>query len=328
MTRLLVPILSLLCGAAGAWVIMRWAPRLGLLDLPNERSSHSQVTPKGGGVGILLAWMVAAAWLGLPVWFRVPITVLSVVSLIGDRLHLSQLLRLAVQFLCCGFVVAAVLPGHPLAADQPWAVTGILWAGFTVFVVGTANYYNFMDGINGIAGLTGGTAFGLLAFYSWRFLPDVFPTYGIAALSLAAACAGFLPLNMPRARVFMGDVGSILLGAVFASYAVIMSASWLDMICLCGFLFPFYADEISTAMVRLKDGHNLLLPHRRHVYQILANQMGIAHWRVTVAYAAVQLAVGLLVIAVRPFGVVPVLACLASAFVLFVLAGKAIRKRE
>ncbi len=325
---LLALIVSLMCGAAGAWAVMRWAPALGLLDRPNERSSHSRTTPKGGGVGIVLAWVFAAAWFGLPWWLWLPLTALSFVSLIGDRLHLSQVLRLAIQTVCCGFVVAAVLPSHPLSAGQPWLAAGLLWAGFTVFVVGTANYYNFMDGINGIAGLTGATAFTFLAFYSWRYFPASFPAYGAAALSAAAACAGFLPLNLPRARVFMGDVGSIFLGALFGAYVLLMSATLLDLICLCGFLFPFYADEISTAMVRLKDRQNLLLPHRRHVYQILANQMNIAHWRVSVGYTALQLAVGLLVIAIRPFGAVSVLVLLGGAFALFVCAGQAVRKRE
>jgi Fuc2NAc and GlcNAc transferase len=328
MMLLLVLTVSLGCGAAGAWAIMHWAPALGLLDRPNERSSHSRVTPKGGGIGILLAWVLAAVWLGIPWWFWLPLTFLSMISLIGDRLHLSQILRLAIQGLCCGFVVAALLLEHPLSAGQPWVVQGLLWVGFTMFVVGTANYYNFMDGINGIAGLTAATAFSFLALYSWWYLPATFPTYGCAALSLTAACAGFLPFNMPRARVFMGDVGSILLGALFASYVLRMSATLLDLICLCGFLFPFYADELSTVLVRLKDGHNLLLPHRRHIYQILANQMSIAHWRVSVGYAVLQLAVGFLVLALRPFGAAAVLAALVGVFVLFLLAGRPIRKRE
>ena len=75
----------------------------------------------------------------------------------------------------------------------------------------------------------------------------------------------------------MGDVGSILLGFVFAAMVVVLSKSFLDFVCLWSFIFPFYADELSTMAVRIKDGENLLRPHRRHLNQLLANEKGIAY---------------------------------------------------
>ena len=76
----------------------------------------------------------------------------------------------------------------------------------------------------------------------------------------------------------MGAVGSILLGFVFAGMVIWLSRSLFDFIVLAAFLFPFYADELTTMIVRLKDGDRLTRPHRKHLYQLLANEMGIPHW--------------------------------------------------
>jgi Fuc2NAc and GlcNAc transferase len=149
-----------------------------------------------------------------------------------------------------------------------------------------------MDGINGIAGITGVVGFGLVAVFAG--LSGTNEAYLILALCMMLACLGFLPFNMPKARVFMGDVGSILLGFVYAGLVVGFSHSLNDFVVLCLFLFPFYADELTTEYVRLRDGENLLKPHRRHIYQLLANEMEIAHWKVSVGYGVLQVVVGYL----------------------------------
>lgn len=117
--------------------------------------------------------------------------------------------------------------------------------------------------------------------------------FSILSICIALSCLGFLPFNFPKAKVFMGDVGSIMLGFVFASIVVMASKSFLDFVCLAGFLFPFYADEFVTMAVRIKDGENLLKAHRRHFYQLLANEISIDHWKVSVGYSILQIVVGL-----------------------------------
>ena len=143
--------------------------------------------------------------------------------------------------------------------------------------------------------------------------------------SMGFVCLGFLPFNMPKARVFMGDVGSILLGFVYAGLVVGLSHSLNDFVVLCSFLFPFYADELTTEYVRLRDGESLLKPHRRHVYQLLANEMGIAHWKVSVGYGVVQLIVGVSFIYVKGYGFSILLSMLTFYFVAFAVAGYYIR---
>jgi Fuc2NAc and GlcNAc transferase len=195
----------------------------------------------------------------------------------------------------------------------PGGLLYLVWVGFwTVFIVGTANYYNFMDGINGIAGITGLLGFALLAGYV-NLIGGPAAVTGVP-VCLSIACLGFLPLNMPKARVFMGDIGSILLGSVFAGLIWLAAERVLDFVCMASFLFPFYVDELTTVLVRLKDGETLTKPHRRHYYQLLANEKGIAHWKVSAGYGVFQLVVGISVLMVRGYGLSAVILLLAGWF--------------
>ena len=151
--------------------------------------------------------------------------------------------------------------------------------------------------------------------------------FTILSTCIAFSCLGFLPFNFPKAKVFMGDVGSILLGFVFAALVVMISKGLLDFLCLAGFLFPFYTDELITMTVRIKHGENLLKAHRRHFYQILANEMGIAHWKVSAGYGLFQLIVGLSILGARPYGILPVLILLSFFFSAFILANYIIRTK-
>ena len=124
----------------------------------------------------------------------------------------------------------------------------------------------------------------------------------------------------------MADVGSILLGFAFASIVVILSRSILDFVCLAGFLFPFYADELTTMAARIKDGENLFKPHRKHLYQLLANEKGIGHWKISIGYGLAQLIVGITILLLRPFGITLILPLLAAYFIAFIIISSVIRK--
>lgn len=311
--------LCLALGAAGAWLVACHALTLGLMDRPNERSSHRQPTPKGGGIGLLAAWIAAGLWLGLPLLFWLPPAGLAVLSLVGDRREISPKVRLAAQFLLACLALLAVLPWQGMSSL-------VLMAVLAVFVTGTANFYNFMDGINGIAGLTGLVAFGFLAWFAARHGCLCHPpAAALLCAGLALACAGFLPFNLPRARTFMGDVGSVLLGFVFALMAVALAADVADFLCLTLLLFPFYADELTTMWLRLRAGENLLQAHRRHLYQVLVNEGGIAHWIVAAGFGILQIAVALLALWVRPLGALAEAGLWLLLLVLFTLAGARLR---
>ncbi|MBW2011885.1 MAG: glycosyltransferase family 4 protein [Deltaproteobacteria bacterium] len=317
-------IICLILGGAGAWVIGKYAPELGLVDLPNERSSHAMPTPKGGGIGILAAFVFASLFLEVSLYFWLPATFLALFSLLGDKVELSPKFRLPVQFVAALIVVAPGLFSNSFIKFCPLSPLFCLLP-LSIFIVGTANFYNFMDGINGIAGITGVVGFGLIAFYA--FLSGIDSFFVTLAVCMSLSCLGFLPFNnIPKAKVFMGDVGSILLGFAFAGMVVWLSKSFLDFVCLAAFLFPFYMDELTTMIIRLKDGENLTRPHRRHLYQFLANEMGIAHRKISAGYGVVQLIVGLIVLLLKPFGLVAVLFFLTACFAGFVLLNFSIRK--
>ena len=228
--------------------------------------------------------------------------------------------RLLFQFAAGIIVLMGLWNGNSLFSPGYVMLPGLL-----IFIVATVNYYNFMDGINGIAGITGVVSFGLLSFYS--FSSGNTSAILILSICMALGCLGFLPFNIPKARVFMGDVGSILLGFVFAVLVILLSKSLLDFVCLASFLFPFYADELTTELVRLKHGEKLWRPHRRHLYQLLANEYGIPHWKVSLGYGLGQLLVGVSVLFFVNSGLLPVLSIIFLYFIIFTVVTSAIRMR-
>jgi len=309
-------LLAIALGAFGAFMVSRIGWRLGIVDQPTARSSHSRATPKGGGIGVAAAFLVIAVVLQLPIAFWLPLGVLAGLSLRGDQVEISPKLRLPAQFVLIGILVMGT--GAGISQGIPRIFMVLFWI---IFIVGTANFYNFMDGINGIAGISGVAGFGLLAFGTYKDQPEV----GLLTACIALACLGFLPFNLPRARVFMGDVGSIVLGGVFAGLVYLASHTLLDFLCMASFLFPFYVDELTTMIVRLRAGENLTQAHRRHIYQLLANERQIPHWRISAGYGFFQLLVGVSVLITRKFGVEVVIAVLISWFFLFVLGSNFVR---
>ncbi len=273
-------------------LVPRYLTRAGYLDLPGERSSHARPTPKGGGVGLVLAFVWIAIATGLLPFLWIPLLALAILSFANDLRHISAGLRLVVQFVAALLALGGALwLGH-----ASWSVFLLLPALF--FVVATTNCFNFMDGINGIAGITALVAFAcLLIFGGAADTPLFYPI-----LAVVGALLGFLPFNLPRARLFMGDVGSIFLGFLFALSVCLLARTWTEFLVFASFLFPFYADEAVTVVERLWREESLLAPHRRHLYQLLANERGIAHWKVSVSYGVIQLLVALLVVSVAEYG--------------------------
>jgi len=311
-------LLSVLLGGIGTFTVKVCADKWDFIDVPNRRSSHSHPTPKGGGIGILAAFILASLILKLSLGFWIPAAFLSLLSFFGDKFDVSPKIRLPVQF-----IAALILVLFSHFSFKHTAFLLILF--FVVFIVSTANWFNFMDGINGIAGIAGIVGFSLLGCFI--YLNGLDHSAMALSICLALSCLGFLPFNMPKAKVFMGDVGSILLGFVFAAIIVLISKSALDFVCLAGFLFPFYADELITMSVRINKGENLLMAHRRHFYQLLANEMGKDHWKVSVGYGFLQTIVGVCMLLARPLGLMPVLAILLFFFGGFSAANYFVRKR-
>jgi Fuc2NAc and GlcNAc transferase len=315
MTEIALYLLCITLSSMGGLLVMRFARNGRMVDIPGERSSHKEPVPTGGGIGILTAFLFSAFLLRFPpgLWF--PPAILALVSLYGDWFRLTPLFRLAIQFVAVTVFLFALFPLMGMGPG-PFLLP-LLAIFFSVYIVGTANFFNFMDGIDGMLVSTGVITFGFLAIFiviesrSVLFLKF--------SLSMAAACLGFLPLNFPRAKVFPGDVGSILIGFLYGGMVVILSKTPLDFAVLAGFAGLLYADVLTTLFIRWRDGENLFLAHRRHLYQILANENGVSHWKVTLLYGMVQIALGGILFALKPHGLVPVLIFLALFFVAFVV---------
>ncbi len=315
----LLYLISIFTGSFGAWFIEQFGSKLGLIDLPNERSSHSKPTPKGGGIGILFVFIIISLLTQIPFIFWLPVVLLALVSLMGDKNDFSPILRLFFQ-LMAAIAICIGAGGFPA-----YRLEGILLGLFLVlFVVGTANFYNFMDGINGISAITGVIAFGLLACSKYYF--DRSETFIMLSICISLACVGFLPFNIPKAKVFIGDVGSILLGFAYASLVIFISESVLDFCCLVSFLFPFYVDALSTMVVRIRNGESLIRPHRSHLYQLLANEKGFPHWKISLAYGLFQLIVGSSVLWVKPYGIFAVLSTLGGYLAAFMFISVMVRR--
>ncbi|MFA6584291.1 MAG: hypothetical protein WCS77_08340 [Elusimicrobiaceae bacterium] len=295
-------IFSFIIAGAGGFIVWRYGFTLGLADMPNERSAHKTPVPKGGGAGIAVAFTLVSLLYSLPLGFVLPLAVISIMGISADRSDWNPKLRLAFM-LFCTYLASVLLVG------LWWAVPAAL------LLAATANFYNFMDGIDGMAALCGLGAFGLLALLAQQTGSQ---EHSGLALCAAGACAGFLPFNYPKARVFMGDVGSLTLGFAFAWLALAVSHGLADLLCALSFLWLFYADELFTMCMRLKNRENLLKAHRRHMYQLLANELKTPHYKVSAAYAIVQLVTGLAALTLRPHGIgalIPLLTLCAVAFV-------------
>ncbi len=249
-------VLSILISAFCSAVISKYSFIIATVDVPNERSSHSLPTPRGGGLGIWIALVIVGIFVTGDIYFSAILSIAGLLGLLEDRYTFPSKFRLLSQFVISAFIIYLFsgLPSTSLAIA--------LFLFWLIFITATTNFYNFMDGINGIAGLTGLVGFGLMAFFSWFILnaQDVF----LMSTAMAAGCIGFLPFNFPRARVFMGDVGSIFLGFVFASFVVKLSTSINVFLCLIMFLCTFYADAVLTVYYRWKRGENLMQAHRSH----------------------------------------------------------------
>lgn len=313
---LIYVLFSLFVGWLGAWLITCYGYQLGLIDKPNHRSSHFVETPKGGGVGILLAFLGAAIWTGSSWALWVPASLLSLLSLYGDKLHLSQKLRLIVQLICASFLIWFAAENNCYEISVSTGVPVVLIVPvFILMIAATANYYNFMDGINGIAGLTGVIAFG--CFASIAYDTGMF-NIAIVCIAISGSCIGFLLLNM-AGKVFMGDGGSILLGFLFAGVAILLSSSLLDILCYFAFIFLFYADELTTIIIRLKKRQSLFKPHREHLCQLLANELKISHWKISLTYGFLQIIIIFLIQKIKIYGFVWVLITEIVFFFMFLV---------
>jgi Fuc2NAc and GlcNAc transferase len=301
-------------------LIMKYGHYLRLVDYPQERSSHFQPVPKGGGSGIVLGFLITALFLDVNILWWLPAVMIGLLGLVADIKEIAPSIRLFFQF-----VLTLLFLLNFTACPVSFILTAMLVLLLLIYIVGTTNIYNFMDGINGIAAVTG--AIGFFSLGCFALISCANEKLPLLLFTVATACLGFLPFNFPRARVFMGDVGSTFLGFLFAGMVTYLAHDINDFVVLASFLFPFYADELTTMFARVKNGENLTKAHRRHLYQLLANEGRVPHWQVSLGYGTVQLLIALLALYLHRYGLAPILIMLMLAFSSFVVVSVQVRKK-
>jgi Fuc2NAc and GlcNAc transferase len=301
---ILLGTVAFLASAALAGLLRRYALAHALLDIPNERSSHSVPTPRGGGLAIAVVVLVGLVILGRA-HVLVPRTVIglvgggllvAVIGWLDDRHEVRPALRITAHVAAAAWTVAwlggmpslTITPGaaHLGAGGTALAMLGIVWL---------INLYNFMDGIDGLAATEAFTVSAAGAL----LLADSSSPLALVALLVAAAAAGFLLWNWPPARLFMGDVGSGFLGYIFGGMALASeNGGTLPALLWLVLLGPFFVDATVTLLRRMLRGERWYAAHRAHAYQ-RAVQAGWSHRRVTIIMAglsAILAAAGYLVV--------------------------------
>lgn len=288
---------------ATPWLIRALRER-SLLDIPNDRSSHDQPVPRGGGIAIVGTWLLglSSTWAlrypwpslgtlapdGFVLGAALGMLVLGVLGAWDDRHDLNPYIKLLVQVT----VAAAALRlsglriadlGLPVGQENDLGLWG--WAAALVWLVGFTNIFNFMDGINGLAFMQltiGGAAFCLMGVATDDY------ELAVSGALAAGAALGTLRYNFPRALVFMGDVGSLpsgfLLGLMALRAAFGPRAQGTPWVAAVLVLWPFLWDGGYTLVNRVFHRRNPFRPHRSHLYQRLSVS-GMSHAAITVRYA-------------------------------------------
>ena len=312
MTYIIIFILLLL----GELVYFRIADKCNIIDKPNQRSSHTTIVLRGGGIIFLIGAWIWSAFFGFHYpWFLAGLTLVAGVSFVDDIRSLPDSVRLVAQF------AAAAMAFYQLGILH-WEMWWIVLVALVVYV-GATNVINFMDGINGI---TAGYALAVLVplgLLNTNYHGFVEQSLIMATMIAAVVFCIFNFRPKGKAKCFAGDVGSIgiafimlfLLGNVIIKTEDI---TWLI------FLLVYGVDGCLTIIHRIMLHENLGEAHRKHAYQIMANELKIGHVKVTLLYMAMQLAVSLGFVYLCPntalchwMYLIVTLAVLAIAYVLF-----------
>ena len=255
----------------------RVADKFNIIDKPNERSSHSRITLRGGGIIFYfgaLAYFLSNHW-EYP-WFMLALTLITFISFVDDIRSTSQGLRLVFHFTAMALMF------------YQWGLFSLSWWWIIIALIictGIINAYNFMDGINGITGGYSLVILGALAYINSEITTFVEP-----ALINTVLCSVlvFCFFNFrKKAKCFAGDVGSVSIAFIllFLIGKLIIKAedfSWIILLSVYG------VDSVLTIIHRLMLHENIGLPHRKHMYQLMANELKIPHVGVSLIYMGAQ----------------------------------------
>ena len=286
----------------------RIADKCNIIDKPNERSSHTRITLRGGGIIFFfgaLAYFLTNQF-EYP-WFMLALTLITFISFVDDIRSTSQGLRLVFHFTAMALMF------------YQWGLFSLPWWTIVVALIvctGIINAYNFMDGINGITGGYSLVVLGTLAFINHRVVSFVEP--GLIYTMLCAVLVFNFFNFRKRAKCFAGDVGSVSIAFIilFLIGKLIIDTedfSWIVLLAVYG------VDSVLTIVHRLMLHENIGLPHRKHLYQIMANELKIPHVAVSLTYMVVQGVVVAGYLVLREYGYVYLAGSILLLSILYLL---------
>lgn len=302
MEYILFAVASFILTFAGIKIFLGWLNKKEIFDIPNERSSHQNPTPVGGGIVIALValalFFIYLNYSGEKIYwgYFCGALIIAFISWLDDL----RTVPVVARFLCHSLAAILVIYNFGIEGNLYIPLFGDFNFGFLIYliwflwIVWLINAYNFMDGIDGIAGvqaLFASISWVVVAFYTGN------NSIGIFGLILAASNLAFLVFNWQPAKIFMGDVGSAFLGYTFAVLPLFVlsaknSAASLKFLPAAGVLFVwlFFFDTVRTFFIRLIKGERFWQAHRKHIYQQFIIK-GYSHQSVTVLYGIITVAI-------------------------------------
>lgn len=278
------------------------ADKCNIIDKPNDRSSHTKVVLRGGGIIFTIGLWIWSAFYGFQYpWLLAAVTLAAGISFVDDIHSLPDSVRLVAQFAAMGLLLTQlVLDNGQLAMPWwGWALAGI---AALIVMVGATNIYNFMDGINGIT--AGYSLAVLIPLFLLNRMSDVTGTFVDGRLIVVTIMSvlvfsffNFRPKN--KAKCFAGDVGSVGIAFIllFLIGCLVMKTgdiTWLV------FLIVYGIDGCCTILHRIMLHENLGEAHRKHAYQLMANELNMGHVTVSLIYFGLQLVISLVMVYLVP----------------------------
>lgn len=309
---------------AAELIYFRIADRFNIIDKPNERSSHSKVVIRGGGIIFVIGLWVWSAFFGFHYpWMLAAVTLAAGVSFVDDIHSLPDSVRLVVQFVAMGLLFLQIVQSLGIAGETfAWWVWVLIGIAALIVCVGATNIYNFMDGINGI---TAGYSLAVLVpLFLLNRMSDVTGQFVDGSLIVVAVMSvlvfsffNFRPKN--KAKCFAGDVGSVGIAFILLFLIGCLIMKTRDITWLI-FLLVYGVDGCCTIAHRIMLHENLGEAHRKHAYQLMANELGMNHVVVSLIYMCLQLVISLGFVYLCPASVLAHWIYLVCAGVVLVVA--------
>ncbi|HJD65079.1 MAG TPA: glycosyltransferase family 4 protein [Rickettsia endosymbiont of Diachasma alloeum] len=285
---ILLFIFSFIATTILTYILTKYFKIIGLVDIPSQRRSHNKITPRGGGLAIVVVVMAALSSFeyitsGLLInsaKILPPLFVIATVSFLDDLKPVPVLIRLITHLICSAFVISLFIP-RDFAVNIPIPIY-LIFIILIIALSGFVNIYNFMDGIDGMSCIESihlSSTMLILCLLQFQVLANPYFIFSINTIILSCSI-GFLIFNWQPAKIFLGDVGSISLGFLLGLCLLLLATTNINLFVACFIASLYYlTDAVLTILIRLVNKEKIWQPHLKHFFQ-KAVKKGKSHKRV------------------------------------------------